>query len=176
MNIRSILRYAFFVFTGFLMLSSCSKSDDQRAFENEAFSTPTGITETNSSGDTIGNVDEADWQVAPMYSGLIQLKSEFSDYPYPNPLGYNQTLTIQLKFNSTDVLNGIEILKFRFPSDSKPQLKYIQGDQISSSVENIPIEGKIIADGPGESARTLYRILIYDGKQNLISYGDIEIQ
>jgi len=112
-----------------------------------------------------------------MYRGLIQLESQISDYPHPNPMGFNQNLTIQLKFNSTDVVNGIEIRKFRLPSDSNyPQLRLLQQDELSSSIENITIEGNIIAEGQGESARDIYRIMIYDGNQNLISYGDVQIE
>ncbi len=158
------------------VISGCSKSDDQRKFENEALTTPDGITQTNANGNVVDdNIDENDWRVGPMYRGLIQLKSEISDYPHPNPLGYNQNLTIQLKFNSTDVVNGIEIRKFRFPSDSNyPRL--LQENELSSSVENITLQGKVIAENESSDARTTYRIMIYDGNQNLISYGDIRIE
>ncbi|MEL7835038.1 hypothetical protein [Fodinibius sp. Rm-B-1B1-1] len=177
MNIRSVLTYSFLIFAGFLLLTGCSKSDDQREFENGAFATPSGITETNSSGDMIGNVDQSDWKISPMYSGLIEIDSELTSPPHPNPLPYNSTLTIQIYFRSQDPVDELIVRKFRLPSDDRyPQIGYRDQSDLNSSMNTIPIDGNQIAENSSDDARTLYRILIYDGKQNLISYGDIEIQ
>lgn len=159
---------------GFLFVG-CSKSDDQRKFENEALTAPQNITETNDQGEIV-NEDPDDWRVGPMYRGLINIGSADSEAPHPNPLGYNQNITIWINFNVSDPVDAIEIRKFRLPSDRNyPQLRYLQNDQL---VRNniITIEGQLIAEGSGDSGRGDYRIMIYDGNQNLISYGDVRIR
>src|SRR5699024_5905249 len=52
---------------------SCSKSDDQRRFEEEALRPPQHITETNAAGDTTGTVDKDDWRIGPMFQGRISI-------------------------------------------------------------------------------------------------------
>lgn len=158
-----------------LLFSGCSKSDDQREFENQALAVPNGITPTDAGGEPTGSVDPDDWQVGPMYEGRISIGFSDSEAPHPNPLGYNQNLTLNIKFNVSDPVDALEIRKFRLPSDSYyTQLRFYQQDQLST-FNTITIEGQNIAEGPGAEARTTYRLLIYDGNQNLISYGDIEI-
>lgn len=163
--------------TGFLVVGGCSKSDDQRDFENKALTVPSGITETNSNGEIVGNIDQSDWQISPMYSQLIEINSELATLPHPNPLPYNGTLTIELFFRGQDPVSAIVVRKFRMPSDNTYlQIAYRDQSDLTSSHNTISIEGSQIAENSGDNARTLYRILIYDGKQNLISYGDIKIQ
>lgn len=160
-----------------LLFAGCSKSDDQREFENQALVMPQEITETDSQGNITGQTDPDDWRIGPMYRGLIALNSELAEPPYPNPVLYNQNLTIKIHFRVDEPVDAIEILKFRSPSDSQyPQLRYLKQQDLNSSVETITIRGENIAEGPSEDARTIYRLLIYDGKQNLISYGDVRVQ
>lgn len=175
--IKSVHSSLSLILLSLLLVTGCSKSDDQREFENRALTMPGGITETNSNGDLTGNTDPEDWQIAPMYQGLIAINSELTDPPHPNPVPYNENITIQIHFRVDQPVDAIEIRKFRSPSDSQyPQLRFFDQNQLSSYVENIPIEGKSIAEGPSESNLTTYRLLIYDGNQNLISYGDVRVQ
>ena len=176
MNTKTVYTLCILFFTLLLAAYGCSKSDDQRKFEQQALSEPAGITETNASGEVTGTTDGDDWRVGPMYRGLIQIGTGDSQPPFPNPLPYNQSLTVQVNFNVPDPVNALDIRRFRLPSDAQfEQLRYLSQDELSS-YNNISLSGSIIAEGPGSEGSGLYRILIYDGKQNLISYGDIEIE
>lgn len=173
--IQKYYPYLFSVLIAGCLLASCSKSDDQRQFENEALRIPQNITETDDQGNIV-NEDPDDWRVGPMYRGLIDIGSTDFEAPYPNPLGYNQNITIWINFNVSEPVNAIEIRKFRSPSDpSYPQLRLLQNDQLIRN-NIITIEGQLIAESASDEARGLYRIMIYDGNQNLISYGDVRIE
>lgn len=159
-----------------LISAGCSKSDEQREFENGALATPSGITESNAGGDITGNKDADDWRIAPMYRGLIQVGFSDSPAPHPNPLDYNENLTLQIKFNASEPVNAIEIRKFRLPSDAQyAQLRFFQQDELST-FNTFTIEGKTIAETAGSEGSDIYRLLIYDSNQNMISYGDVRIQ
>lgn len=166
---------------GFILLvvsigvfASCSKSNDQRDFENQALSAPSGITETNANGEVI-TTDNNDWQVGPMYRGLISIGSPDAQPPYPNPLPYNQNLTISIYIRSVDTLNRLEIYSFKNPNQLTGPIYTSEGLN-PPGYEEISLSGSNISGSAGGStADGLYRILIYDGQQNLITYGDVQI-
>ena len=176
MNLKTTSYILLFVLWGFLAATGCSKSDAQRQFEQEALTTPKGITQANASGD-VSSTDPDDWRISPMYRGLITMGLPGDNQPpYPNPVNFNSSFTIQLSFNTTDPVNALEIRSFRYPSDNQfPRIRNIQQDELSS-FNTFTIQAKNVAIGQGSSASGLYRVLIYDGNQNLITYGDIEIQ
>jgi len=158
----------------FGVLASCSKSNDQRDFENEALSAPSGITETTANGEVV-HTDNDDWRVGPMYRGLISVGSPDTQPPYPNPLPYNQNLTIGLYIRSIDTLNRLEIYSFKNPNQFIGPINTIEGLN-PPGYEEITLSGSNISGSAGgSSADGLYRILIYDGQQNLITYGDVQI-
>lgn len=168
----SVLKYVvlLFTFVAFL-LGGCSKSDDQRRFENEAQETPSGITEMNVHGERTedGTHDPNDWEISPMYKGLIQFGDfDNSAFPYPNPVHINGNINIQLAFNSVNQLNSIEIFAFLYPMEL---YEIFSVDEVSRH-ENIIIQAGSIAR---ETVPAVYRILIYDGNENLITYGDIQV-
>lgn len=161
---------------GSLLLNSCSKSDDQREFENQGLTEPEGITETDNSG-SIKNNDPDDWRISPMYQGLITIGSTGEDlHPHPNPLPFNLQLTIDLYIRTIETLNRIEIYSFEFPEEANSPAIAVREDISSPTLETFTLSGQLISGSTGGSqASGLYRILIYDGKQNLITYGDIKI-
>jgi hypothetical protein len=169
--------YLFFLFcTGCLLVAGCSKSDDQRDFENHALSEPDKITETENSGDIV-KTDPDDWRISPMYQGLISIGTPDNQPPYPNPLSFNQELTINIYIRSIETLNRLEVYSFELPSQANSPAIAIREDISSPSLETITLSGQLISGSSGGSqAAGLYRILIYDGEQNLITYGDIEIR
>ncbi|MGD8427926.1 MAG: hypothetical protein PVH63_09850 [Balneolaceae bacterium] len=174
--LTKITSYSLFLMLlgGFLMVG-CSKSDDQRKFENEALATPQNITETKNDG-TVINIDEDDWRISPMYQGQISIGLQNDEPPFPNPVLFNSNLTIQLYFRTDSPVNALDIRRFRYPnSDVFTQVDFIPQDQLNA-YNNITIPASQIAIGEGSSASGLYRLLIYDGNQNLITYGDIEVQ
>jgi hypothetical protein len=168
--------YLLLLFFAGLLLVGCSKSNDQRDFENEANTTPQNFTETNNQGDVI-SADPDDWRVSPMYRGLISIGVGISDSqpPYPNPLSFNQNLTVNIYINNIETLNRIEIFTFEIPSELNGPFAPV--NNISSpTLETISLSGEFISGSSGGSqAAGLYRVLIYDGRQNLITYGDVKI-
>lgn len=165
----------FLLCTVFLLLISCSKSSDQRDFENRALSEPTKITQTDNNGNVIKK-DPDDWQIGPMYQGRISIGTPDNQPPYPNPLSFNQELKIFIYIRDIETLSRLEVYAFEFPSEANSPAIKVRTDISSPSLETFNLTGQDISGSSGGSeAEGLYRILIYDGRQNLITYGDVEI-
>ena len=160
------------------LLASCSKSDDQRQFEEQARSQPQGITETNAQGQVV-STDPDDWRISPMYRGLVFIGNGISDSqpPYPNPMQYNKSLDLNIYVSNTETLDYIEIYTYEIPSQLNGPI-YTESDISSPQlVSPTNLSGEFISSSSGGSqASGLYRLLIYDGQQNLITYGDIRIE
>lgn len=171
-----IILIAFLILGG--MLASCSKSNDQRQFEEQARSQPQGITETDAQGQ-VANTDPDDWRISPMYRGLVFIGDGISGSqpPYPNPMQYNQRLDLSIYVSNTETLDRIEIYSFEIPSQLNGPI-YTESDISSPQlVSPTNLSGEFISSSSGGSqASGLYRLLIYDGQQNLITYGDIRIE
>lgn len=148
------------------ILTGCSQNSDQRDFEKQAFSEPAGITVTNERGDVISQ-DPDDWRIAPFFQGDIELITP----PFPNPVQTNDRLTINIQVNFLDRISGIYIRVFRFGNfyeiDGRPQ--------VSTGITTFILDPKIIAGGI-PNPQGLYRLIIQDENENVITYGDIEIQ
>lgn len=150
-----------------LILFGCNQNSDQREFERQAFSEPSGITKTDQSGTVIGNPDPDDWRISPFFQGDIELFSP----PSPNPVLSNGDLRIEIQVNVLDRISGINIFVYRPPRfyrvDDRPQ--------VPTGNTTFTIPAKIIAGG-NPSPQGLYRIIIQDENDNVISYGDVEIE
>jgi len=158
------------------LVAGCSKSNDQRKFEDQALTTPNNYTQTDGQGNVIDK-DEDDWRVSPMYRGLITIGTPDNQPPYPNPLSFNQQLTINIYIRSIETLNRMEVYAFKFPSQANAPAIAFREDLSSPTLETFTLSGESISGSPGGSQATgLYRILIYDGQRNLITYGDISIE
>lgn len=164
-------------FAGFLIFSGCSKSDDQREFENQSLSAPSGYTATQAEGEITDN-DPDDWRISPMYRGLLYIGTGIRSLqpPYPNPIDYNQDLTINIYLSNIDNLNRIEIYSFENVSDAgKPPIA-VRDDISSPLLVTIRLNGQEISgQSAGSQANGLYRIRVLDGDLNVITYGDIKI-
>ena len=162
-----------FLFLGFAVLlatNGCSSADDaQRKFENEAFRAPSGFTRTSSSGEVI-SVDPDDWRVSPLYAGFVEVSPAF-----PNPtIGDN--VTIELLITGLGAVNGLEV----FSLDEQNQLKPLfYDDRIPLPVGFSQILINPVRFGPSGTiagARGLHRVFVFDGRENLITYGDIMVE
>lgn len=162
---------------GFLIVAGCSKSNDQREFENQSLSTPSNFTTTPTQGEITDN-DPDDWRVSPMYRGLINIGTGISSFqpPYPNPMDFNQNITINIYLSNIDNLDRLEVYSFETVSEAgKPPIA-IRDNISSPSLVTIQLSGQEIS-GPsgGSQANGLYRIRILDGDLNVVTYGDIKI-
>jgi hypothetical protein len=165
--------YFAILFLAGTFLASCSKSDDQREFENAALSVPQGITEMTARGTPVPDKgDPDDWRVSPMYRGLIDIEMPAS----PNPVALNSSLRIDLYITSLETISALEVFAFELPGSLYGPI-FNQENLSSTTLVSINLNAAVVANSsPGSQASGLYRILIYDGRQNLITYGDVQIQ
>lgn len=155
-------------------VSGCSKSDDQREFENNARTqAPQGITEMTFEGTVVaGKQDPDDWRIAPMFGGLIDVETP----AYPNPVAFNSNLSIDLYISGLETISALEVYAFKFPGELYGPL-YIEENLSSTTLVTINLNASSIAHSTGGSeASNIYRLLIFDGRQNLITYGDVRIE
>lgn len=150
-----------------LFFCSCTQSDEQREFEEQALSLPENITETADNGAIVdNNTDPDDWRIAPFFQGVIHV-----DPPFPNPLLTTQRLTININAG-IDAASALRILvlynerslRVIYPSTSLPSA----GTVIYLSAQDI---ARFDVNEEG-----LYRIIIEDGDENIITYGDVKIE
>ncbi|MDX1617669.1 MAG: hypothetical protein R3224_02710 [Balneolaceae bacterium] len=166
-RVRCIAPIAFLLM---LLLASCSKSDDQKEFEDRAYSAPSGITETtlDPQEDPI-SVDPDDWQISPMYRGFIQ----FETLPRPNPVVRNSEFRFDLNVTGIESVPGLFIYIYDALNDRLLQEIYRETDSLPTGALSVIIDTSAF---PQTAPDNLYRILLLDSRQNVISYGDIELQ
>lgn len=155
------------------VLSGCSRNEDQDQFEREAFRTPEGFTETNSSGEITGNEDPDDWRISPMFQGFI----EVSIPAHPNPT-QGEFVRIELLVTGIESVNGLYVVSFEEESNYQVrELYYHDGGTLQPGITNISFDPilfsptRVYAD-----ARGLNRVFIYDLRDNLITYGDVMVE
>lgn len=159
-------------FLASLLAVGCSKSDDQRRFEDRAQVPPKGITEMTADGKAVPDKEDPDdWNISPMFAGLIEVETP----AYPNPVALNSNLRIDLYIRGLETISALEVYAFKFPSDIYSL--YIEENLSSTTLVTINLNAESVSNSSGGSqASGIYRILIYDGRQNLITYGDIRLQ
>jgi hypothetical protein len=168
-----LLNLTILFFAGFLILAGCSKSDDQREFENQALVPPfRGITEMTSQGEKTenGNTDSDDWNISPRYVQRISVLTP----AYPNPISYGQTLQITIDFGYDNTANEIAFFA-KSQHTSNSQLQFLFRESDLSIIDTFSINTAQFAQESGVGLSNIYRIFIYDGKDNLITYGDVKI-
>lgn len=151
---------------------SCSSSDEQREFERQAMQPPSGYTQTDASGSITGSIDRDDWRIAPYFQGLIDIKPAF-----PNPAITTESINLEITVTGIESVSGLQIrviheggllneIYRENTSPLNPGLMVIHFSPLDLS--------RFQNDSDG--ARGLKRILIFDGNNNLISYGDIMVE
>lgn len=150
--------------------AGCSSSDSQREFENEAFAFPEGITKTNDRGQIInGEVDPDDWRVGPFFQGLVNV-----DPAFPNPVLTNRRLSINIQITGLDAVSGVRV--FVLHDFNNPRFIYQDPrSPLPPGLISINLNPLDIARLP-ENPQGIYRLIITDGRDNVITYGDIQIE
>jgi hypothetical protein len=158
---------------GSLLLLSCSKSDEQRQFEEEALTPPfTGITEMTEHGKQVegGQTDQSDWRISPDFAGLIKIQTP----AYPNPVGFDQNFFIDIEIPYTDTIDRLAF--YAVDPDAVDQNMIFLKEEANLSIQDsYLLNSGYFANNSGVSTSNMYRILIYDGRDNLISYGDVQV-
>jgi len=157
------------------ILYSCSKSSDQQEFEDRAFSTPENITEMTVTGEPVpGRTDPDDWRIAPMFRGFVEIQTP----AHPNPVSINSSLQIDVNIIGIESVQGLAVFVFKDRRENLVGPIFLEDPSTIS-----PGLISIILD-PSQFSRTsnlqealgLHRILIFDQRDNLISYGDVRVE
>lgn len=151
-----------------LLFSSCKQDDAQVAFEREALSLPSGFTETDPFGNVL-NSDNNDWRISPLYASLI-----FVEPAFPNPTS-GENVTIELSISGVNNLTGFNV--YFLNQNATPTFL----TSISMNPSNF---FQVILINPQEFSPTtlisdtigLHRVIIYDQRNEIITYGDIKVE
>jgi hypothetical protein len=149
-------------------LTGCNQSSDQRDFERAAFSLPEGITETTSNG-TVVNEDPDDWRVAPFFQGLIEI-----DPVYPNPVQSTERVTLDVIVTGVESVSGLIVYAYYGGNNIRPVFEDLRRP-IPPGVTSLPLQALDIAQFR-ENPQGIYRIILLDANENVITYGDIRIE
>lgn len=158
-----------------VLVSGCSKSDNQKKFEDQAFSTPANITEMDANGRTVegGTSDPDDWRIGPDFQGLILIETP----AYPNPVNLNGQVRIDVSLLFDSNVNELNLFAFRDPTENPVPITTIFLDPGVSRLETVQLDPVSFSSSPNpERVVGLNRLLIYDSNNNLISYGDIRVE
>lgn len=152
-----------------LFISGCNNNDAQDAFEREAYGLVENITETDFQGNIL-SVDADDWRISPVYTGLATIEPVF-----PNPLPYGSArqgeLILQMKGGLSSSFVELGYLDF---NNRWTQIDF-QENIIEFSANTFRVSTEVFGSTP-ELARGIYRLLLFDGNQRIITYGDIMIE
>lgn len=140
----------------------CDTAEQQRDFEDEAFSTPSGYTSTDENGEIIAE-DKDDWRTAPAYNSRILVDPAF---PNPTAPGDNVTVPVQV-FEFNAVGGALQLVSF-------------DENRIPRRLDDTPDAGNpgayVLRFSPAVlGVRGLIRLFILDSRGDLVSYGDVFI-
>ena len=157
---------SFFLLVG-LIFGSCQQDSAQRQYEAEAYGVVEGYTQTDLQQNILSQ-DKQDWRVSPYYEGLIRVLPLF-----PNPISYGGTAYLEMTLNGAPVQSYVELGYLNYNN----RWVHLQQQTVRSEFELVTfvIDSRNFGSS-AEVARGLHRLLLYDGNQRLITYGDIFIQ
>ncbi|MGB0346578.1 MAG: hypothetical protein ACPGGA_03775 [Balneolaceae bacterium] len=151
----------------YLLIVSCTNDDAQQKFESQAYGEASNYTETNFQGDIV-RADSDDWRISPLYVGLASVQPVF-----PNPVQYGSNINLEVELNGAPVSTIIEL---GYLNESNAWFP-LQIQDITSDFELVTFFINTRQFGnSAEQARGIHRLLLFDGNQRLISYGDLLIQ
>ncbi|MEX0720263.1 MAG: hypothetical protein WD059_06315 [Balneolaceae bacterium] len=152
---------------------NCTRNDEQREFEQEAYRPPNDFTETSPQGE-VNSVDEDDWRISPLFQGLFEVRA-----PFPNPSNTTSAIQFEIEVTGVQSINGIEVIVFFDDYDPREgsNVLYFDTESLPQGLTTFQINPLELGEiSVPESVRGLHRIYIYDGRGQLISYGDIMIE
>lgn len=153
-------------------ITACSPSEDQLQFEQEAYRLPVGFTQTNDRG-IVQREDIDDWRVAPMYYRLITVNPI-----YPNPTSGND-LRLQVYVERTEAIFGLEVVRVDPRGIPTRYISLYRNTQapLPPGILTITIPFRVIfPQYPSFDERGLHRIILFDNRNTVISYGDVMLE
>lgn len=163
--LKIILPFGFFLL---IFISGCNQSSDQRDFERAAFSEPEGFTQTDNSGAVISS-DPDDWRIAPFFQGLTEV-----DPAYPNPVQTTGQISIDMIVTGVESVSGLRVFAFYGPNNLQIIFEDLRRP-LPPGLTSIPLSPLDVAQFP-ENPQGLYRIIVTDSNENVITYGDIRVE
>lgn len=152
-----------------LVISGCQAQQDQRDFEANAISPPSGITVTDIHGVTPeGATDPDDWRSSPFYSGIIDISPA-----RPNPVLSTEEVVIELYMDLDTRVSRIQAVVLHDNGETPP-LDDISGAPLPPGRHELRFPASSLTRTV--SPQGLFRVLVYDGDWQIISYGDIEVE
>lgn len=170
-NRRQFPRSLPLVFT-LLLLLSCGHQDDQREFVKEAYSQPSGWVSTNFQGNPTGDSnDPDDWRTAPFFEGSIDIEPA-----YPNPANPNEQIYIDFNVDLPDAIMGIQAIVLHYSINQLfSELDGISTSPLIPGLDRLQFSASLLSDSQATPSG-LYRIILIDNRENIVSYGDIMIE
>ncbi|MDX1639368.1 MAG: hypothetical protein R3281_15485 [Balneolaceae bacterium] len=158
-----------------LLVTACSKSDDQKEFEDRAFSPPQNYTAMQANGQPASPAqsDPDDWRVSPMYSGLIDISTP----AYPNPVNLNGSFRIDIDIKGIESIPGIQIYVLQQAQNLFGPITQIDQSSLNPGIRVLVLDPASFAgSGSTQNAVGLNRLVIFDSRNNVISYGDVKVE
>ncbi len=169
MSFTNITRLFLILLVAAFYLTACNRNDDQRDFERDAFSLPQNITETDRNNGEVINEDPDDWRISPFFQGLIEVTTP----AFPNPALSSDNISIDLNNPGLETITGLQVMAYY--SNNSFQLLDSRPGQLPPGNISLNFQGSMVAQ-LSENPQGIYRVIIMDGSENVISYGDIEIE
>lgn len=161
---------AFLAAFALILLAACSGQEDQREFEREALQPPQGFTRTDGNGNIEpGGEDPDDWRTSPFFQGLVDV-----DPAFPNPVLSTDNVHIRFEITTVDA-NINRVTAFVLHEDgTMPDLDSVDSSPLQFGYHFLNFPAQRLARF--QDPRGLHRILLYDGRGNIVSYGDIMVE
>jgi hypothetical protein len=156
------------VLISLFLIAGCNQSSDQRDFEREAFNLPDGITETSNNG-SIVNSDPDDWRIAPFFQGVVEV-----DPAYPNPVLSSEQVSLDVVVTGVESVTGLRVYAYYGDNNIRPVFQDLRSP-VPPGLTSLPLSPLDIAQFR-ENPQGIYRIVLVDASENVISYGDIRVE
>ena len=148
------------------LLAACDALNAQGEFEQAASLQPEGIFRTIDGATAInGEDDPDDWRTSPLYvfdGTRVTLKA------HANPARLEDAVLLQLSAGEA-IPGGLRIVAFKGQQRrTLPNTQEVNGPGI---VTFSFFAGEIIGAQPGD----LWRLIVFDGRSNVVTYGDLQI-
>ena len=157
------LGYVGMVALGVLVGLGCDSTEQQGAYEEQAFAVPSGVTQTDRYGEIISE-DQDDWRTAPAYRSRVLI-----DPAFPNPASVGTPVAIPVRvveFNA--VQGGLELVSF----DDNRIARRLADIRDARNPGAYVFKFNPVSLG----VTGLVRVYIVDNLGGLVSYGDVQIE